>query len=231
MIVSIHQPNYLPWLGFFDKIIQSDVFVVFDNVQFPRGKSHFGHRNLIKTGSGDGKKYLTVPLIGKSQMKNFNEIEINHNGWEDTHLNLLSENYRKAAYYDVYFDQVADILHTSHTTLSDLSVDLLKYFIDELQIDTEIVLSSELCDDNVEGAARIQHILSKLNATKYISGSGPGSMRYIDEQEFRDNNIELIWQEYLHPTYNQLNGEFIPYMCILDLLFNEGDNSRVILRA
>ena len=101
MIISIHQPNYLPWMGFFDKIARSDIFVIFDNVQFPRGKKHFGHRNLIKT---DGEpKWLTVPLNGKSELKNFNEIEINHNGWNDNHLNLIKNFYRKSKYFNVYY--------------------------------------------------------------------------------------------------------------------------------
>ena len=76
MFVSIHQPNYLPWLGFFNKIKSSDKFVIFDNVQFPRGKKHFGHRNKIKTNNGD--IWLTVPLIGKSELKDFNTISINY---------------------------------------------------------------------------------------------------------------------------------------------------------
>ena len=76
MIVSIHQPNYLPWIGFFDKINRSDVFVIFDDVQFPRGKKHFGHRNKIKTNVGD--KWLTVPIKNKSDLVPFNKTIINY---------------------------------------------------------------------------------------------------------------------------------------------------------
>jgi hypothetical protein len=228
MIVSIHQPNYLPWLGFFDKIARSDIFVIFDNVQFPRGKQHFGHRNLIKTDKDP--KWLTVSLNGKSEFKNFNEIEVNYNvKWNVDHINLIKNFYRKSKYYNLYFSNIETILNNQYKTLSDLNVELIKYFLSVLNINTKILLSSELCPNEITGGERIMQILKKLNATKYISGTGPGSMRYINEQEFKDCNIELIWQEYKHPTYTQLHGEFKPYMCILDLLFNEGENSKGII--
>ena len=79
------------------------------------------------------------------------------------------------------------------------------------------------------GLDKILYILKDQWATKYISGDGEGSKRYIDEQLFKDNNIELIWQNYKHPTYNQLHGDFIPYLSILDLLFNEGPNTKEII--
>jgi hypothetical protein len=227
MIVSIHQPNYLPWLGFFDKIAKSDIFVIFDNVQFPRGKQHFGHRNLIKT-EGDSK-WLTVPLNGKGEFKNFNEIEVNYNGWNENHLNLIKNFYRKSKYINKYYSDIESILKTNHKTLSDLNSTLIKYFLNVMDIKTEVVFCSELCPIDVVGGDRIMYLLKKLNATKYISGTGPGSMRYINEQEFKDNNIELIWQHYNHPTYTQLYGDFKPYMCIIDLLFNEGENSKNII--
>jgi len=158
MTVSIHQPNYLPWLGFFDKIKRSDKFVIFDNVQYPRGKGHFGNRNKIKIYNDS--KWLTVPVEGKSEMKNFNEV----------------------------------------------------------------LYSSEIVDKSIVGGDRILTILKELNATKYITGSGPGSMRYIKEEDFKEAGIELEWQDYTHPIYRQINGDFIPYMNVLDLLFNEGPN-------
>ena len=89
MIVSIHQPNYLPWLGFFDKIKRSDLFVIFDDVQFPRGKKHFGHRNQIKTPNG--AKWLSVPIKNKSDMVMFNETLINYETtWQRDHCNLIN---------------------------------------------------------------------------------------------------------------------------------------------
>lgn len=227
MVVSIHQPNYLPWLGYFDKIANSDIFVIFDNVQYPRGKNHFGNRNKIKTNTGD--KWLTVSLLGKSELKNFNQIQLNTNGWEQEHIRLIENFYKKSPYFDKYFDNLKNILQKKYTNLSELNIELLQYFISQLDIDTKIILSSDICSDNISGDQRILYILEKLNCSSYISGTGPGSLRYIKEDDFKQRNIELIWQHYSHPVYNQQYGEFIPYMSIIDLLFNEGPNSKNIV--
>lgn len=226
--VSIHQPNYMPWLGFFDKIAKSNTFVVFDNVQFPRGKQHFGHRNMIKSPNGEGR-WLTLPLLGKSEMKNFNEIEINYNGWVESHLNLIKSYYSKATYFKRYYGEMESILNGSYKNLSSLNVELIKFFLRCLEINTEIVLCSDTCPNEVLGGDRIMYLLKKLNATHYVSGTGPGSMRYINEQEFKDAGVELVWQHYNHPTYTQLFGEFVPNMSIIDLLLNVGPDSRKIL--
>ena len=228
MIVSIHQPNYLPWLGFFDKIKQSDVFVIFDDVQFPRGKKHFGHRNKIKTLSGD--KWLTVPISNKSDLVSFNDTIINYDTeWNKEHIRLIELFYSKTPYFDKYFPNLLDIISIEHKSLTELSVSLIKYFLKELNIKTQLKYSSEISDSDLYGSDKIFNILEKLNTTQYITGSGPGSMRYIDESGFNERDIKLKWQHYEHPHYNQLNGAFIPYMSIIDLLFNEGEKSRRII--
>ena len=121
MIVSIHQPNYLPWLGYFDKIIKSDIFVIFDDVQYPRGKKgFFGNRNQIKTNNG--KMWLTVPVIGKGDFKNFNEIEINYNGWNKKHIQNIYNFYKKATYFDKYFE---DMLKKSLLDENNMVIDVI----------------------------------------------------------------------------------------------------------
>jgi hypothetical protein len=170
-----------------------------------------------------------VPLNGKSELKNFDEIEINYNGWNNNHLNLIKNFYKKSKYFNVYYGDLESILRVNYKTLSELNSALIKYFLNVMEIKTQVVFCSEICPKEVSGGDRIMYLLKNLNATKYISGTGPGSMRYINEQEFKDNNIELIWQHYNHPKYTQLYGDFKPYMCIIDLLFNEGTNSKSII--
>tara|TARA_R110002050_G_scaffold159393_3_gene288828 strand:+ start:3569 stop:4246 length:678 start_codon:yes stop_codon:yes gene_type:complete len=225
MIVSIHQPNYIPWIGFFNKILLSDVYVVFDDVQFPRGKD-YANRNQIKTNNG--KIWLTIPVIGKSDLKPWNQIKINKNGWVDKHLANIESFYIKSPYFNKYYPEIKNIYLKDHNLLMDLTLELIKYFLKSLNKEVNIVLSSDI-KTNLKGLDKILYILKYLKTTKYISGDGEGSRRYIDENLFKKNNMELIWQNYKHPVYKQQFGEFMPYMSILDLLFNEGPNSKNII--
>ena len=147
MIVSIHQPNYLPWLGFFDKIKQSDYFVIFDNVQFPRGKNHFGHRNRIKTNNGT--IWLTIPLLDKSNFKNFNEIKINYNGWQEKHLSLIENFYKKTPYFLDYFEDIKSILNKNHDSLCDLNTTLILYFLEKLDIKNSFFICNKLFKNKI----------------------------------------------------------------------------------
>lgn len=227
MTVSIHQPNFLPWLGFFDKIKRSDAFVIFDNVQYPRGKGHFGNRNKIKIDNNS--KWLTVPVEGKSEMKNFNQISYKKSNWKEEHLRLIHQFYNKSTYYKMYIEDFKDEYYKEFDNISDFNTNLIKYFLYELDIDTKVYFSSELIKEDVNGANRIMSILKKLKATKYITGSGSGSVRYINEDDFKKANIELEWQNYTHPVYEQKYGDFLPYMNILDLLFNVGPYSDEVI--
>ena len=233
MKVSIHQPNYLPWLGFFNKVSQSDVYVVFDDVQYPMGKD-FHNRNQIKTNNG--KTWLTIPVVGKSERRKFDEIQIKDNGWNKKHLNNIKNFYGKTKYFNDYYPDLEKFYTKTYDKLIDLNMDMNKWFFKLLDINTEIKYSSQICYyqnvfklNELKGLDKIIHILKQTNTTQYITSKGPGASRYIDEKVFKDSNIELIWNEYKHPTYNQQFGDFIPYMSILDLLFNEGPNSKNII--
>ena len=222
MIISIHQPNYIPWIGFFNKILLSDTYVVFDDVQYPRGRD-YANRNQIKTNNG--KKWLTVPIIGKSQLKPWNEIEINSNGWVEQHLSLLETFYKKSKYFEDYYPELKEVYLKKHKMLIDLNLDLIKYILKILNSDVKIIKSSDIKTDKT-GADKILHILTELKSTTYISGSGDGSKRYINDELFNKNNIKLVWQSNIQLEYEQQFGEFTPYMTILDLLFNQGPNSK-----
>ena len=225
MIVSIHQPNYIPWLGFFHKLLLSDTYVVFDDVQFPRGKD-YANRNQIKTNNG--KIWLTASVLGKNDLKPWKQIEINDNGWREKHLKNIKSFYQKTPYFDTYYPMIEYIYNQNQKLLMELNLDLILFFLGCLDKNLGIITSSNI-ETELKGLDKILYILKYLKATEYISGDGEGSKRYINEQLFKDNNIKLTWQNYKHPVYKQQFGEFIPYMSILDLLFNEGPNSKNII--
>lgn len=219
MTVAIHQPNYLPWIGFFNKILLSDLYVVFDDVQFPRGKD-FAYRNKIKTSSGE--LWLSVPVKNKNALNLWNEVIIdNSDNWSRKHQKSIELSYKNAPYFNEYFPCLRNILSGSYEKLSDLNISIIKFILEVLEWKGEIVYSSGL-NINSTGVEKILGILQKLNAKEYISGVGAGSTRYISEPDFISRNIKLTWQCFKHPVYPQLYGNFIPYMSVIDLLFNCG---------
>lgn len=226
MIVSVHQPHYLPWLGYLDKIDQSDVFVILDNVQFK--KREFQNRNRIKTPGGD--LWLTVPVVtrGKYEQKT-SEVEIdNTTTWREKHLKSLNMNYGKAPYYKEVMSKIEKFyVDTPYDKLMDLSADMLKLFMELMGISTPIKYESEF---NIPGvrSERIVNICKALGADVYLSGSG--AKAYLDEELFEKESLGLEYQHYKHPEYSQLHGDFIPYMAAVDLIFNHGTDSYEIMK-
>ncbi|OQX21341.1 MAG: hypothetical protein BWK75_03290 [Candidatus Altiarchaeales archaeon A3] len=223
MKIAIHQPNYIPWIGYFDKISKSDIFVFFDDVQFPRGKE-FANRNRIKTPQG--ALWLTVPIKNKGSLLKINEMEINNDiDWNIKHWKTIHTFYTNSPFFHEYEQKFENILLDKWTKLCDLNVELIKLIVSILKIDTKLVFSSEL---KVEGGGteKIINILKILDADEYLTTHGPGAQRYLDEDIFRKNNIKLLFHDFKHSLYPQLFGEFIPNLSICDLLFNVGSSAK-----
>ena len=153
MKTAIMQPTYLPWLGYFELMSNCDIFILLDDVQFIEGSWH--QRNKIKTPSGE--LFLTVPVLskGKRQQK-INEALINNNiNWKRKHLASIYFNYKKAAFFNNYIDELNDIYSKDYQTLLDLNLTLLEFFRKNIGINTPIRLASEL---KVEGEIGRAHV-------------------------------------------------------------------------
>lgn len=225
MLVSINQPAFLPWLGYFHRIMLSDVHVVLDHVQFE--KNSYTNRNKIYTKNGP--LWLTVPVktSGKFNNLSINSIEIeNKQNWKKKILSSLQQNYSKSRYFKEYFPALESIISKDYFLLNDLIKDLTKFLFSELEIDTSIYYSSEMKLVGKKNDLIIE-ILSQLNSTKYLSG--PLGRNYIEPRDFEELGIELTYHDYNHPIYNQMNTEFLPYLSIIDLIFNYGKKSRNII--
>lgn len=229
MKAAIMQPTYLPWIGYFDLMDQVDIFVFLDDVQF--SKQSWQQRNRIKTPNGP--MWLTVPVFSKgvrTEDKTIMEIYISDNKFWEKHAKAIKINYSKAEFLEHYFDGLVNIISKNTTKLVDLNVELIKYIKDLLSIKTQLVRSSEL---NVKGvrSEKLAKICEKLGVKTYISPIG--SIKYLLEEleEFKARNINVLFHNYEHPFYKQLYGDFLPYMSVIDLIFNEGRDSIRIIRS
>lgn len=218
MIISAHQPNYLPYLGFFDKMEKSDIFIIHDDVEFNR--RDFQHRNKIRIY--EGWKWLTVPISKREQVK-INEVLINNekkkNGprWSENHILQIHANYKSTPFYESYKDDINKIYKNRYTYLYELNMELIKSLIKFFDINIELVYASNF-GLKTTSTQKLVEMVKELNGTTYLSGIG--GYNYLDTSLF--GNIEVEFQKFEHPVYPQRYNGFEPNMSALDALFNVG---------
>lgn len=217
MIVSVHQPNYIPWIGYFYKIYKSDIFVFMDDVQYIR--KGFINRNRIKTHQG--VSWLTIPVENKGNYgTDINKMKIRNDlQWQENHLKNIEMNYKRSDYFNDFNSIFKDCLIKDYDNLGQLNIYIIKSICRLLNIKTEIILSSEL---NIKetGTERIISICRAVGANMYLSGSG-GS-KYQDEKMFEDNSIQLVYSDFKEKQYKQLWGDFAGSLSVIDYIFNCG---------
>jgi len=221
MITTIHQPEHLPWLGFFDKMQQADLFVLLDNTQF--AKDDFQNRNRIKTANGP--LWLTVPVYKKRRsIQRIIDVEIcNERNWQARCWSQIEQNYKKSLHFVEHRSFFEKLYQTEWTKLVDLNIAIIRYLAQAFGIDTELVTASELGVETA-GATEVNlEICQAVDASVYISGKM--GQTYLDEPLFQASGIEVIYQDFQHPEYPQLWGDFTSHMSAIDLLFNCGEKS------
>lgn len=225
MIFSAHQPQYLPWIGFFHKVMHSDIFVFLDDVQFK--KREFQNRNRIRTK--DGWIWLTVPVLTKNKYyQKLNEVRINNSyDWRKEHWKSILISYSSAEYFKKYSDFFESVYKMEWEKLLDLNLFIINYIFKVIKIDVKTYLSSEfnICKTGTE---RIIEIAKILKGDTYLSGVG--GIDYLEEHRFSEEGIKLVYQFFPHPVYKQQFNGFQPYMSIIDLLFNCGEKSIDVIR-
>lgn len=224
MIISIHQPEHLPWLGFFNKLASSDIFILLDNVPFR--KNYFQNRNRIRTK--EGWIWLTVPILTKDKFgQKINEVMIDNSlNWQRKHLLSIEQNYGRALYFDEYKDFFLQLYNRDWQRLVELNTELIRCLSSSLGIKTRIIEASSL---NISGSSTdlLLAICKEVGAKIYISGRF--GRDYLDESKFAQEGIKIVYQEFHHPEYKQVFETFIPDMSALDLLFNYGKNGGKML--
>lgn len=224
MIITAHQPNYLPWLGFFHKMYTVDKFVILDNIQFT--KNMFIQRNKIKTSNGE--LMLTVPVRVKIDTLIKDVLIDNSQNWQKRHWLSIQYNYNKAQYWDYLSEELEEIYNKEWCKLFDLNMEIIKLIRNKLGINTKLIIASKLDLYLGKKTNLLINLCKYLNANTFFTGDG--SRAYIDQEEFDKNGIKLVFQNFNHPIYQQRLGTFLSHLSILDLLFNCGPYSLEILR-
>jgi len=220
------QPTYLPWLGYFDLIDQSDVFVLLDTVQFE--KQSWQQRNRVKTPQG--VVWLTVPVLQDLDNRIF-EVEINNKvDWQRKHRGTIEQSYSRACYFGEFASALRAFTTREWTHLADLNIALIEAFCGWFGLRPNLVRASEMPAIPGHREELIISICRHFGANEYLSP--PGSRVYLnDETPFKEAGISLRFQAYEHPIYPQRHGEFVPYLSALDLLLNAGEESLSIVRS
>lgn len=222
MIVSIMQPTFMPWLGYFDMIDKVDQFIFLDHVQLT--KRSWQVRNKIKIK--DQEKLVTIPI---KKEKNRDETficsaKIDYSDhWHLKFLNSIEQGYKNSKFYKEIFPLLEKVIKTKTSYLADLNINLITELSHQMGMSTKFQRSSNMKTKGQKDKMLVE-ILKLTNCTNYLSA--PGSYDYIERYnpggEFTKNNIQLFYHVYDHPTYNQLYGNFLSHLGILDLVFNVG---------
>ncbi len=223
MKVAIHQPQYLPWLGHFAKLAAADCWIFLDTVQYE--KNGWQNRNRIKTPRG--AQWLTVPV--KARLGTLiRDVAIDASQpWQRKHCAALSVNYARAPYFARYFGDLERLLRRRWRLLADLNVEVTCFLAEALGLSRRMVRASELPAVSAEPTGRLLDLCLAVGADTYLAGQdGAG---YMDLQRFEAGRVAVQAQEYQHPTYQQLDGDFLPFLSVVDLLLNHGESSPRIL--
>ncbi len=228
-VMAAHQPNFLPYLGFFDKMMSSDIFVIRDEVQFVERDFH--HRNRIKIEGTDGtgaprSKWLTVPVYkAEAPIRDIRiqaDLRQKHQFWHQVMTNQLKGSYEGTPHFETFFPAVADALSHASPLLIDLNLTIIGLLREAFGIRTEIALASELPGYRRAGTASgdLAALCAATGATEYLSGSG--GKDYLNLESFERAGVRVRFQDFHHPVYPQRYDGFLPNLSAIDALFNVG---------
>jgi len=215
-ICAIHQPNFFPWLGYFDKISRADTFIFLDKVLFSKGSL----TNRVKVAVCEKEHWLTCPIIRKSFVP-INDIEINETtNWRKSALQTIRCNYAKTPHYKQVFPFIESLFNYDSHNLADFNMNAIKKICEYCQIQCQFKKESEL---GAEGKSTelLVNLIRSVGANHYMAGGGAAG--YQDDDFFEKNDVGLLFQEFKIKPY-RVPEEFIPGLSIIDYLMWQGKN-------
>lgn len=216
-ILSGHQPNYMPYPGLIGKILHSDKFIYVSNVQLE--KKSWQNRNRIK--GANGEIMLSVPVLTKGKFdQTIKETRINNQlEWGKKHFQAINLNYKKSKYYNRYIDFFEDLYKKNWECLNELDIYIMNWILKELNIKTKVYYDTDYKFEEKNNQLLIE-MTKQLECDTYLSNKGSES--YVNIDLFREQNLNHIYINYLDVEYKQLFKQHIPYLSIIDMLFNLG---------
>ena len=223
-VVTIHQPNYLPWAGLFSKISQADYYVAADTFQF----EPIVKRNRIRTEAGS--KYLTIPIGAHYTRARIVDIPLPEDRkWQKTHWRTITLNYSKAPYFKEHAEFFDGLYRRQFQYLWELNLEIINYLLRCFEIEVEIVRTSELeLDPEIKHTDGLIEILKRVGAKTYLSG--PSGKDYLEYDKFPQNGLELKFFSFQHPVYEQRYAGFEPNLSAIDILFNLGPQAAQLVK-
>lgn len=227
MRVTIHQPEHLPWLGFFAKVAAVDELVILDTVQYK--KNHYMNRNKLRTAQG--WQWLTIPVAAHPLQTPIDRVQCGEqaNMAAEKNLRAVEQHYHAAPWYAQYGGGFAKIYRQAAGPLAEYNARLLLWLITQLGIQVRIRRAADLAVAGLRETELLLAICRETGATEYLSGHS--GRDYLDERQFASAGIAVSYQEYVHPEYRQQYAPFMPGMSVLDLLFNHGPEALNIIRS
>lgn len=221
-LVAIHQPNFLPWLGYFDKIRRADKFIALDCVQFSTGAAS-SWTNRVKLLVAGAPRWVTVPIDHAYHgTRTISETNIdNHLEWRPKLLKTIELNYGRAPYFDAVFPWLADLISTSAVKIAEYNMQAIRAITTALHLDpTKLVMGSSLVVDG-RATSMLISMVRAVDGDAYLAGGGAGD--YQEDALFSGAGVELRYQNFHHPVYRQFNSaEFVPGLSVVDALMNCG---------
>jgi len=220
--IAIHQPEFFPWLGFFDKMSSVDKYVIFDHVQFK--KRYFENRNKLKLNGEP--VWVTIPVKSRGkQSQRIMDVKINNEeNWQKKIFSKIHHCSAGTPHGKEVVKSLEPIFcEKKYDNLLEFNLKIIDWFRDRLSIQTPICFSSNLGVEEYSSSDLILEICKKLKADVYLCGSS--GKDYLNTEDFSKDGVHIEWQAFEHPTYNQPGDKFIPFLSSLDFIFNYGDQS------
>ena len=229
-VVAIHQPNFFPWLGYFNKVASADVFILMDNVQFSKKGGNWANRvQLMINGAA---RWVTVPVVrGYSGVRPIKDIQINNaTAWRNDLMKTVQVSYGRAPHFEAMKPVVAKLVYETTDNLAQYNASAIRALSSLLGLNTSaLVLGSDL-EVAGHGTDLLISMVKAVEGTAYLAGGGADG--YQEDEKFEEAGIELIAQDFQHPVYPQVNTpEFVPGLSVLDALMNCGPQAAGLIQS